>query len=182
MKYFTNRQILNRKLTTRQFFTWTVNTVSDLPENFAFKKSHLVSFSTVKMAVLIVFVFFKRLPFEFIYFSVSNTDIKDLQFLRLWIKTSYNVSHFDLKKLGVTCWYKYFTTCPTLKNCFYSVWDFELKIILRFRFWKKHFPARQNFNSKILQCDSCLLEHWAPFQILQKTLHSRNHVLFRSLP
>ena len=182
MKYFTTRQILNRKLTTRQFFTWTVNTVSDFAESFAFMKSHLVSLSIIKMADLLAYVFFKRLPFKFFYFFVSNTDIKVLQLLRLWIKTSYNVSHFDLKKLGVRFWYKYFTTCPILKNCFYSVSDFELNFIQRVRFWKKRFSARQNFMSKFLQCDRCLPEHWAPFQIFQKTLHSWNHVLFRSLP
>ena len=146
MKYFTTRRILNRNFYNATVFYLNKKTVSDFAENFAFMKLRLVLFSIVKMANLTVFVFFKRLDFEFIYFFVSDTDIKHLQSLGFWIEKyttcqvleelSYNVSIFELKSLQrVQLGNTVFPACQISNWNFYNRSDFERNFWQSFSFW-----------------------------------------------
>ena len=128
-------------------FTWTLSTVSDFSENFAFMKSRLVSFSTVTMAQLTVFVFFQRLQLEILYFIPSDTDMKKLatsQILNWKIpnladfgRTLPQRVNFWSKSLQrVQLWYKFlkrakfrtkvYTTCHTSKGIICNVSVFGL--------------------------------------------------------
>ena len=146
MKYFTTRRILNRNFYNATVFYLNKKTVSDFAENFAFMKLRLVLFSIVKMANLTVFVFFKRLDFEFIYFFVSDTDIKHLQSLGFWTEKyttcqvleelSYNVSNFELKSLQrVQLGNTVFPACQISNWNFYNRSDFERNFWQSFSFW-----------------------------------------------
>ena len=53
-----------KKFTTRQIFTMKVHRVSDFADNYGFKKSRLISFSSVEVTVFGVFVLLKKLDFE----------------------------------------------------------------------------------------------------------------------
>ena len=135
-----------KMVTTRQLFTWTLNTVSDFSENVALMKSRLVSFSAVKMADLAVFVYFKRLHLEFFRSIVSDTDIKNLQRLRFGNEKyttcqvsdelSYNVSMFELKCLQrARLWNKGCAACQISNWKSYKMSDFERNVWQSFRFW-----------------------------------------------
>ena len=160
------------KFTTRQFFTWTLCAVSDFAHNFAFMKSRLFSFSTVKTAGWAVFVFFKRLQFEILHSIVSDTDIKNLQVLDLELKNTqhvrfrtnsprtcqclnwnvYNVPDSEIK-VGqrVRFWIEIYTKCQILKDIFDKASGFEYDNSQRVWIWSEIFTTRQTLKWRFIQ-------------------------------
>ena len=135
----------------RQLFTWTLSSVSDFAQNFAFMKSRLVLFSTVTMAHLTVFVFLKRFQFEVFYFIASDTDLKELTTSRVFNWEFYNLSCFERNNFTtrqVLQLKNYIASDIKPKNSqqgglwiknSYNVLHFDLKNLQRVRFWYKLF-------------------------------------------
>ena len=128
----------------RQLFTWTLSSVSDFAENFAFMKSRLVSFFYRNNGTFNSFCVFKRLQLEVFYFIASDTDIKELTTSKILNRKVHNISDFGRTLLKrVNLWNKLFTTCHTLERSFWSVRDFKKKFLQGGRLRKKWFATRQ---------------------------------------
>ena len=61
-----------------------------------------------------------------------------------------------------------------------TFYNASLKKMQHAKLWKKFLTNARDFDLKKLQCVNCWNEKITVFHKLQKTMQSRNHVLFRS--